>query len=81
MIVAGGVAGGLLGFLAWVLCRAAALGDRRVAAVPPPAARREVGTCGACGGPIMLDQVSHKAACPCGACVLPERFLRQGVAP
>jgi hypothetical protein len=34
---------------------------------------REVGTCAACGGPVLFD--GEKATCPCGQAAIPKEFL------
>lgn len=39
---------------------------------------RQVGVCGSCGRPVMLNPDAARATCPCGDCVLPRSFLRYG---
>lgn len=41
---------------------------------------RQVGICGSCGGPVMLNPDEAHATCGCGVCRLPRALLRYGEA-
>lgn len=76
IVFAGGLLGGLAGLFAWALCKAAALGDRQAAAAPVYSQeRRNVGTCGSCGGAVMFGPEERLASCECGDCQIPRRFF------
>lgn len=72
LMFAGGLFGGLAGLFAWALCRAAALGDKQAVYSQE---RRNVGTCGSCGGPVMFGPEERLASCSCGDCQIPRRFF------
>jgi hypothetical protein len=51
--------------------------ERMVALIVPPE-RRQVGICGSCGGPVVLDPAASHAVCACGDCRIPRAFMRYG---